>query len=428
MLVIWKKSQNADALASSLWRRECGNPWVIQRRFMARERKRKRIRQVSFDVMISREKHVRQALWLKDLLVTRPGHTISMIDFREEVKNLGMRVRRLYYLLEYYDTLFQTRVDRAKVEWIELGEDGRRIVELERRLMAEYEPCLVENLRKLLMMSEGEKICLKRIALLREPLGLPHDFEQNLVHKYPQYFDVVIAKDKKYRDLQPFLKLTSWDPLLAISRREADAEESERDPHSFRMRFPGVKFVRGRDAQFLKSFQMLEFPSPYDPNHGYPKLSREAVKRAVAVIHEFLCLTQESKALVDSIAEIRRETGIPKKIGELICRHPGIFYLSWKGALARHPHMEVVYLKEAYSKPYEGERLKAARLLRKGPLVQVKEAMALTMWHADLAYDKRHGTDCFLEGRQFPMITYDAFESTFQSELYREQKIKYENL
>ena len=77
------------------------------------------------------------------------------------------------------------------------------------------EPILVNNLRKLLMLCVDCRVPLDTVEFVRPELGLPCDFKQSLILKYPQFFSV---KHVSGRDC---LELEDWDSSLAVTAREA---------------------------------------------------------------------------------------------------------------------------------------------------------------------------------------------------------------
>lgn len=50
------------------------------------------------------------------------------------------------------------------------------------------EPILVKNLRKLLMLSVDCRVPLEKIEFIQNELGLPQDFKNSLIPKYPDFF------------------------------------------------------------------------------------------------------------------------------------------------------------------------------------------------------------------------------------------------
>ncbi|OVA12675.1 Plant organelle RNA recognition domain [Macleaya cordata] len=180
------------------------------------------------------------------------------------------------------------------------------------------EPILVRNLRKLLMMSLDCRVPLEKIEFIESELGLPRDFNQSLIPKYPEFFSV---KDVNGR---PYLHLESWDSSLASTTRKVKlqnlaAAAAEKDkgslhftgynkkeakvsrdgdffgPFAFELNFPTGFRPNTKYLEEVHKWQKLPFPSPYLNGRRFEPVDPKARKRAVAVLHDLLSLTMEKR-------------------------------------------------------------------------------------------------------------------------------------
>nr|CAD1830710.1 unnamed protein product [Ananas comosus var. bracteatus] len=131
----------------------------------------------------------------------------------------------------------------------------------------------------------------------------------------------------------------------------------------------------------LRSWQRLPYPGPYDAvDEGGARRRRmrsrdeakRMEKRAVGIAHEFLSLTVEKMVEVETFSQFRKWFGIELNVRDLFLDHPGIFYLSAKGA--RH----TVFLREAYDR---------GRLIEPNPIYEARMKLL------DLALLRRRGID-----------------------------------
>lgn len=221
------------------------------------------------------------------------------------------------------------------------------LILLEGVVMKQHEAEAVMRLKKLLMMSKHGSLRLHALRLIRRELGLPRDFRDSILGKYSEDFRLI--------DLE-VVELVEWDDELGVAKvekwREREYTEKWLSEFETKFAFPisfptGFKFERGFRER-LKNWQRLSYSKPYERNEVVKVRTCGGIeryqKRAVAVLHELLSLTVEKMVEVDQLAHFRRDFGIEVNVRELLLRHPGIFYLSTKGARIS------VFLREAYRK------------------------------------------------------------------------------
>lgn len=217
------------------------------------------------------------------------------------------------------------------------------------------------------MMSMDKELPVDKIAHFKQSFGLPDDFRREWIYKFPQFFKVVERNDGLY------LKLTSWDPSLAVTELERKAKGGAVNAENstpglitlrFPLRFPSRFHRIRRHYEAINKFQALPYLSPYaDPIDLVPG-SEEFGKRAVAVLHEMLSFTLEKRLVTDHLTHFRKEFRLPQKLMRLFLRHFGIFYVSEKGTRFN------VFLTTAYD---------GSQLIEKSSLVLWKDKVAALM-------------------------------------------------
>ncbi|EPS64227.1 hypothetical protein M569_10554, partial [Genlisea aurea] len=234
---------------------------------------------------------------------------------------------------------------------VTLTDKAKLIVSMEPDARAEMEPILVKNLRKLLMLSVDCRLPLKTVDSVANEMGLPSDFKNSLVLKYPQYFSLNEVNRTEY------LHLENWDSSLAVTSREESAKRppfpstgrsrASRDgnfpgPFAFRIEFPSGFRPHLKYLEHLRRWQKMDFPSPYLNPRRLDIPDAKARKRAVAVLHELLSLTVEKRLTSDQVEAFRFELRLPTRLLLCLIKHHGIFYLTNKGVFSS------VILKEGY--------------------------------------------------------------------------------
>lgn len=329
----------------------------------------KRCKERPLDKVIESQKKLKLVTQIKHILLKQPDHKMSVAELAKRRKHLGLqRNRRLIPILRRYPTVFQVTEEEAYCFYFTLTPQAQQLHREEVQIKSQMEGLLVENLRKLLMMSVSKRVLLDKIAHLATDMGLPMDFRTNLCNKYPEYFKVVDT------DYGPALELTSWDPALAVSFAEKKAEEEANNPDSDliidrprkfkKLNLPNGYSLSRKDKQRILMFQEMPFISPYSDCTSLSPASMEAEKHACAVIHELLSLTVEKRTLVDTLTHFRHAFKFSNKVRAMLLRHPQLFYVSFKG------DRDSVFLREAY---------RSSELKEKGPLLLWKEKLQALM-------------------------------------------------
>ncbi|WJX87536.1 hypothetical protein P8452_69717 [Trifolium repens] len=216
-------------------------------------------------------------------------------------------------------------------------------------------------------------IPLETVEFVGPELGLPCDFKECLIEKYPQFFSV-----RRFNG-RDFVYLEDWDSTLAVTAREARlAHEGivnmkpndnkkkvkiSRDgnyagPFAFKVNFPAGFRPNVNFLEQFERWQKLEFPSPYLNARRFDAADPKTRKRTVAVIHELLSLTLERRLTSAQLDAFHAECFLPSQLLLCLIKHHGIFYLTNKGVRS------TVFLKDAYV---------GSNLVDKCPLLQFND-------------------------------------------------------
>lgn len=219
------------------------------------------------------------------------------------------------------------------------------------------------------MLSMDCRVPLDKIRLVESELGLPKDFEDVLIPKFPDYFSI------KSVDGVEFLCLETWDSSLAVTVREERLDlgavpvEKKKDkrvprdgnyegPFAFKLKFPAGFRPNKSYLEEVVRWQKMAFPSPYLNARKIQPATPQARKRAVAVLHELLSLTMEKRLTSDKLDVFHNEYQLPCRLLLCLVKNHGIFYITNKGARS------TVFLKEAYD---------GCNLIEKCPLLRFND-------------------------------------------------------
>uniref|UniRef100_A0A0D3H7Z7 PORR domain-containing protein n=2 Tax=Oryza TaxID=4527 RepID=A0A0D3H7Z7_9ORYZ len=199
------------------------------------------------------------------------------------------------------------------------------LLEEERRLHDQLLPTRVRAVRKLLMLADHRRIPLAKLHHCRAVLGLPDDFRDR-VREFPGDFRVAVDPDG--RDV---LELARWDPALAVSALERDFVVDERRVRrTFRFAVPHSRSMPldAEDADRLDAATTFPLVSPYTSGALLRPWTPEAEKYRVGVVHEFLSLTLEKRALIHHIFEFKEELGLTRHMHASLRKQSHAFYLA----------------------------------------------------------------------------------------------------
>ncbi|VFQ76882.1 unnamed protein product [Cuscuta campestris] len=284
-------------------------------------------------------------LRLKSIIESQRNQCLLLRDLEKEV---GF-VQKWNYInaIERYPMIFYVSSDNGSPPAVMLSKKAREIAGEEGKVRLEMEPILVKNLRKLLMLSVDCRVPLESIDFIQDELGLPRDYKDSLISKYPEFFLVKPFNGREY------LHLENWDSSLAVTAREKglvfkNPARTSKDmdfygPFAFRLSFPPGFRPNKSYLEEVGKWQKMEFPSPYLNARRFDISDPKARKRVVGVLHELLSLTMEKRLTSAQIDAFHSEYRLPAKLLLCLIKHHGMFYITNKGAKS------TVFLKEAYN-------------------------------------------------------------------------------
>ncbi|KAK1386498.1 PORR domain-containing protein [Heracleum sosnowskyi] len=293
----------------------------------------------TLDNIIETNTQLKAAYLLKHSIVRSSTGFITSKSISNSHKFLGLTIPTLRFIRRY-PTLFQefNHSKYPSLPCFRLTEIAKNLHDQELRILEAHEANLVERLCKVLMMTRDKIVPFESLNALKWDLGLPDDFDRNLVFKYSDYFRVV-----KDRTGVSCLELLKWNDEFAVSvlqkRYENVESGSEKEFSKFRrgqsaMAF-SLRFPRGYGGQnkvkaWMEEFQKLPYISPYEDSTGIDMNSDVMEKRIVGLLHEFLSLTEHKMTKRNYLGSLRGELNLPERFTRIYTRYPGIFYLSMK--------------------------------------------------------------------------------------------------
>ncbi|KAL3329469.1 hypothetical protein AABB24_036517, partial [Solanum stoloniferum] len=268
-----------------------------------RPKKKTYYRVNDLDRVMELQKKPSLILRLKSIIQSQRKQCVLLRDLEKEVG--FVQKWNFMGVIEKYPSIFHVTGSNRTPPTVMLTEKADKVSLEEDEARVQMEPILVKNLRKLLMLSVDCALPLETIQLIENDLGLPSDFRQSLIPKYPQFFSV---KDVNGRTS---LQLENWDSFLAVTAREErlacegvlNSKEKARvlkdgnyfGPFAFQMRYPAGFRPNMNYLKEVQKWQKMEFPSPYLNAKRFELADPKAQKRVVAVLHELLSLTMEKR-------------------------------------------------------------------------------------------------------------------------------------
>lgn len=305
------------------------------------------------DKVMDLQKKPAVILQLKDIIQSQKSKCILLRNLEKEVG--FVQKWNCMAVIEKYPMIFHVSGGSRTPISVRLTEKAKSVAAEENETWMLMEPILVKNLRKLLMLTVDCRLPLEKIDFIKSVLGLPTDYMESLILKYPEFFCVKEVNGKAY------LHLESWDSSLGITAREEKMMQEgllkdggkqmkvkiSRDgnypgPHAFRICYAAGFRPNTGFLEEVERWQKMEFPSPYLNARRFDPADPKARKRVVSVLHELLSLTVEKRMTSMQMSLFQSELLLPARLLLCLIKHHGIFYITNKG------ERSTVFLKEAY--------------------------------------------------------------------------------
>lgn len=306
------------------------------------------------DLLSSHLVRLNRILSLRNLVQTRKrGPFVSIQLLSRWAPHVGISAVPVGQFLRKYPHIFEVFTHPVKRNpCCKFTVKFLGLIKKENDLICELENDNVLRIRRILLMSTSGSVHLHALRLARRELGLPQDFRESILQKYDKFFRLVdletveLVDDNDPERYIPVAEVEKW--------REREYKEKWLSEFEVKYAFP-LSFPTGfkKEPGFrekLRNWQRINYVKPYEKKEAMRVRTCGGIqryeKRAVAIIHELLCLTMEKMVEVQHLVHFRQDLGFEVNIRELLLMHPGIFYLSTRG------NAEIVFLREAYYNGY----------------------------------------------------------------------------
>ncbi|CAK7323929.1 unnamed protein product [Dovyalis caffra] len=362
------------ALSSPTPFQKSGSIWIqLRQKSSGGRRPKKKIyhRVQDLDRAMDLQKKPSLILKLKSILQSQKHQSLLLRDLEKEVG--FVQKWNFMSVIEKYPAIFHVGggSNSRTPLFVTLTEKAEKIAREEAEARELMEPILVKNLKKLLMLSVDCRVPLEKIEFIENELGLPPDFQNSLIPKYPEFFSI------KGSDGKAYLHLENWDSSLAVTSREErlrlegvpainptkrhariSKDGNFFGPFAFKMCFAAGFRPNMGYLEELEKWQRMEFPSPYLNARRFEVADPKARKRVAAVLHELLSLTMEKRMTCSQLDAFHSEYMLPSRLVLCLIKHHGMFYITNKGARG------TVFRKDAYD---------GSNLIEKCPLLSFRD-------------------------------------------------------
>jgi hypothetical protein len=336
------------------------------------------VRDPYLDFAVEREKDLKQAISLKNHILSTPSNSLplSTASLLKPHLHLPTSISTSKFSLKYPSLFTQFHPSPHLSLHLTLTPQALGLHKEESAIHTSpsHRNEAIRRLAKLLMLTGASRLPLYVIERLKWDMGLPHNYFLTLLADFPEYFQVCEVRDELGGKQVLALELVSWREELAVSELERRAWNGGdlRRERGMRIAFP-MCLTKGFELEkkvrnWVEQWQDLPYISPYENAFHLPPNSEQAEKWAVAVLHELLWLMVSKKTERDNVFCLGEYLGFGARFKKALVHHPGIFYLSNK------IRTQTVVLREAYRKdflvekhPLMGMRYRYIHLMNKVP-------------------------------------------------------------
>ncbi|KAK6114766.1 hypothetical protein DH2020_007035 [Rehmannia glutinosa] len=307
------------------------------------------------DHAVERERHLKPVLNLKNLIISEPSKSVPLSLITQSKETLGIPFRPIEFIRKYPSIFEEFSPGSLNIqphikltpEIVSLNSEEKLVYQ-----SVNYKQDIARRLLKLLMISRINKIPIFLLERLRWELGLPADYEKDIIPEFPDYFRVIDGRD--LGENGKVLELVCWTEEFAVSELENKAKDGKTQ---FCLQYSKEFEMDKKYKKWVDEWQKLPYVSPYENAMHLAAKTDESDKWAVAVLHEVLNLFVGKKAERDSLLYLGEYLGLRSRFKVAFLQHPGIFYVSSK--IGTH----TVVLKEAY---------KRGMLIERHPLMDMR--------------------------------------------------------
>ncbi|KAK6132416.1 hypothetical protein DH2020_033855 [Rehmannia glutinosa] len=236
------------------------------------------------DHAVERERHLKPVLNLKNLIISEPSKSVPLSLITQSKETLGIPFRPIEFIRKYPSIFEEFNPGSLNIQpHIKLTPE---IVSLnsEENLVCQsvnYKQDIARRLLKLLMISRINKIPIFLLERLRWELGLPAEYEKDIIPEFPDYFRVIDGRG--LGENGKVLELVCWTEEFAVSELENKAKDGKTQ---FCLQYSKEFEMDKKYKKWVDEWQKLPYVSPYENAMHLAAKTDESDKWAVAVLHE----------------------------------------------------------------------------------------------------------------------------------------------
>lgn len=318
--------------------------------------------------------------------------SIPVSDVSKKGLQLGIPFKVARFLRKYPSFFEEFKGPKYDLPWFRLTQKAIAIDQEENEAYRKFKLELIDRLRKVILMSIGDKkvLPLRIIKGLLWNLGLPVDFlsEDNL-NGILTFVDTEDGEKglcvENYGNNE---RVFSVLQMNAMKRGVYVGHEMEEIAFPL---FPskGVRLKR-KISEWSDKFQKLPYISPYEEFSSLNTNSDLSEKRIVGMLHELLSLFVDHAAERKTFLCLRKFLGFPQKVHKAFERHPYMFYLSLRSNTCTAILKEAYYDRTAIEPhPLADVRKKYIQLLLQSAVILRNRRMSSRVCsHDDVMNDK----------------------------------------
>lgn len=316
------------------------------------------IRDPYLDTVVEKEKNLKQAIFLKNQIISSPSQSLPLSTTSLLKSPLNLPTSATKFIDKFHCVFTQFQPSPGLPPRVKLNPLALALHKEESAIQSSFtiRQDIVKRLTRLLMLAGMSRLPIYVIDKFKWDLGLPHDYVTTLLADYPDYFDICGVEDPSTGKELLALELVSCRKELAVSELEKRAMslyysgEKRRCDIAFPMCLPKGFDLEKRVKTWVEEWQTLPYISPYENAFHLEPNSNQAEKWVVAILHELLWLLVSKKTERANLLCLGECLGLETRFKKALVHHSGIFYISNK------IKTQTVVLREAYRKDFLVEK------------------------------------------------------------------------